>query len=69
MLWDKPRIKVAMVEDSNGFGEMLAACLEHQPEFEFLGGVRTVRDAVERLPLWQPNIVLLDLGRPDCFRG
>jgi len=65
MLWDKPRIKVAMVEDSNGFGEMLAACLEHQPEFEFLGGVRTVRDAVERLPLWQPNIVLLDLGLPD----
>ena len=65
MLWDKPRIKVAMVEDSSGFGEMLAACLGHQPEFEFQGGVRTVQDAVKRLPLWQPNIVLLDLGLPD----
>ena len=64
-LWDKPRIKVAMVEDSSGFGEMLAACLEHQPEFEFQGGVRTVQDAVKRLPLWKPNIVLLDLGLPD----
>ncbi|MSU83970.1 MAG: response regulator transcription factor [Pedosphaera sp.] len=65
MLWDKPRIKVAMVEDSSGFGEMLAACLEHQPEFEFQGEVRTVQDAVKRLPLWKPNIVLLDLGLPD----
>ena len=65
MLWDKPRIKVAMVEDSSGFGETLAACLGHQPEFEFQGGVRTVQDAVKRLPLWQPNIVLLDLGLPD----
>ena len=65
MLWDKPRIKVAMVEDSSGFGEMLAACLGHQPEFEFQGGVRTVQDAVKRLPLWKPNIVLLDLGLPD----
>ena len=65
MLWNKPRIKVAMVEDSTGFGEMLAACLENQPEFEFQGGVRTVQDAVKRLPLWQPNIVLLDLGLPD----
>ncbi len=65
MIWDKPRIKVAMVEDSTGFGEMLAACLEHQPEFEFQGGVRTVQDAVKRLPLWKPNVVLLDLGLPD----
>lgn len=37
MSWDKPRVKVAMVEDSSGFGEMLAACLGHQPQFEFLG--------------------------------
>ena len=65
MSWDNPRIRVAMVEDSNGFGEMLAACLGHQPEFEFLGGARTVRQALERLPVWQPNIVLLDLGLPD----
>jgi DNA-binding NarL/FixJ family response regulator len=65
MVWEKPRIRVAMVEDSTGFGEMLAACLGHQPEFEFLGGVRTVRDALERLPLWQPTIVLLDMGLPD----
>ncbi|MEN9547006.1 MAG: hypothetical protein RLZZ356_1738, partial [Verrucomicrobiota bacterium] len=32
MSWDNPRIRVAMVEDSTGFGEMLAACLGHQPE-------------------------------------
>jgi ActR/RegA family two-component response regulator len=65
MIWDKPRIKVAMVEDSTGFGEMLAACLQNHPEFEFQGGVQTVQDAVKRLPLWNPNIVLLDLGLPD----
>ena len=65
MSWDKPRVKVAMVEDSSGFGEILAACLGHQPQFEFLGGARTVRDAIQRLPEWQPHIVLLDLGLPD----
>lgn len=65
IFWDQPRIKVAMVEDSAGFGDMLAACLENQPEFEFLGSARTVRDALDRLPLWQPNIILVDLGLPD----
>lgn len=62
---DKPRVRVAMVEDSTGFGDMLAACLGQQPDLEFLGGVRTVRDAVRRLPVWQPQVVLLDLGLPD----
>lgn len=63
--WNQPRIRVAMVEDSSGFGQMLAACLGHQPQFQFLGGARTVRDAVQRLPEWRPDIVLLDLGLPD----
>ena len=65
MIWNKPRVRVAMVEDSNGFGEMLAACLGQQPEIELLGGASTVRDAVQRLPVWNPSIVLLDLGLPD----
>ena len=65
MIWNKPRVRVAMVEDSTGFGEMLAACLRQQAEIELLGGASTLRDAIQRLPVWKPNIVLLDLGLPD----
>ena len=65
MTWNRPRVRVAMVEDSTGFAEMLAACLGHQTEIELLGGVSTVREAVQRLPVWKPNVVLLDLGLPD----
>jgi DNA-binding NarL/FixJ family response regulator len=58
-------VTVALVEDNAEFADALTACLSHQPDLEVLGILSTVMDALGHLPVWKPDIVLLDLGLPD----
>lgn len=58
-------VTVALVENNAEFADALAACLSHRPDLEVLGILSTVRDALDHIPVWKPDIVLLDLGLPD----
>ena len=57
--------KIAIVEDSQGFGQELVAQLRTQPDLMFTGWFRSVADAREHLAKGNPDMVFLDLGLPD----
>jgi len=58
-------VRVMIVEDDPGMLERFAAALVHNPLTQVVEKVRSGREALARLPLVTPDVLLVDLGLPD----
>jgi DNA-binding NarL/FixJ family response regulator len=69
----KVPIRVSIVEDNDPFREHLAALIGGAQGFSCSGAHRTAEQALKRIPVEKPDIVLLDLELPhlpgeECIR-
>lgn len=60
---------VAIVEDNNDIRQALEQIIESSEEFKLAGSCTTGEEAVERLPLLNPKVVLMDIGLGDGMNG
>jgi DNA-binding NarL/FixJ family response regulator len=58
-------IKVAIIEDDPGTRASLREIIESDPQCRFVGELAAVSEAIERLPLLAPQVVLVDVNLPD----
>jgi DNA-binding NarL/FixJ family response regulator len=63
--------KVAIVEDDRGLREQLAQILGAAPDVRFVGACASGEEALERIHVLQPDVVLMDIKLPgmpgiDC---
>ena len=58
-------VRVMIVEDDPGMLERFAAALVRDPRTRVVEKVRSGREAIARLPLAKPDVLLVDLGLPD----
>jgi DNA-binding NarL/FixJ family response regulator len=63
--------KVAIVEDDRGLREQLAQILGAAPDVRFVGACRSGEEALERIHVLLPDVVLMDIKLPgmsgiDC---
>jgi DNA-binding NarL/FixJ family response regulator len=58
-------IKVAVIEDHREYREYLTALLNGTEGFRCVGGFRSMEDALRRLALNLPDLVLTDIGLPS----
>src|SRR5262245_7135153 len=68
-----PPIKVAIVEDNDAIRESLAVILNGSPGFSCLCACRDAEEAMRRILLDPPDVVLMDINLPkmsgiDCVR-
>jgi DNA-binding NarL/FixJ family response regulator len=69
-----PNIKVAIVEDTASVRESLAIILNGSPGFECVCACASAEEALERIPLVSPEVVLMDINLPalsgiECVRA
>ena len=57
--------KVLVVDDHNLFREGLASLLAKQDDFHVVGEAGSVRDAIEKSRLLNPDLILMDISLPD----
>ncbi len=57
-------IKVAIVEDRRELREALASLIDGTDGFSCSGTYRSMEDAIDRIPLEMPQVVLNDIGLP-----
>ena len=62
---ERSQIRLVIVDDHILFREGLIAVIRSQPGFEVVGQAGTVREAVEEVRAWRPDMVLMDFGLPD----
>jgi len=53
---------VAIVEDNNDIRQALEQIIESSPDFILAGSCTTGEEALVKLPLLKPNVVLMDIG-------
>lgn len=58
-------IKVAIVEDNSRFRRGLRRVIESEPGFVCVAEYATGAEAIERIPIDLPEVVLMDLDLPD----
>jgi DNA-binding NarL/FixJ family response regulator len=63
--------KVAIVEDDRGLRDQLTEILGAAPDVRFVGACRSGEEALERIHVLQPDVVLMDIKLPgmsgiDC---
>jgi len=58
-------LRIIIVDDHNLFREGLAAILRREPDFDVVGLVGTVHEAVDAVLAFKPDIVLMDFRLPD----
>src|SRR5262245_33400495 len=66
-------IKVAIVEDNTVVRESLALILDGSPGFQCVSACRTGEEALKKIPIHAPNVILMDINLPemsgiDCVR-
>ena len=59
------RVKVVLVDDHAVVRAGLKRLLEDHPQFAVVGEAGTVRDALEKVEVKRPDIVVMDIGLPD----
>lgn len=60
---------VAIVEDNNDIRQALEQIIESSDDFTLAGSCVTGEEALEKLPLLNPRIVLMDIGLGDGMNG
>lgn len=61
-------IKIAIVEDEARFRQSLRRVIDSKSGFSCIAGYGTGAEAIERIPIDRPDVVLMDLNLPD-FSG
>ena len=60
---------VAIVEDNNDIRQALEQIIESSDDFTLAGSCTTGEEALEKLPLLNPKVVLMDIGLGDGMNG
>jgi DNA-binding NarL/FixJ family response regulator len=60
---------VAIVEDNNDIRQALEQIIESSDDFTMAGSCTTGEEALEKLPLLNPRVVLMDIGLGDGMNG
>lgn len=60
------QIKIAIVEDDARFRRSLRQVIESKPGLSCVAEYATGAEAMERIPVDLPEVVLIDLNLPDC---
>ena len=60
---------VAIVEDNNDIRQALEQIIEASDDFILAGSCTTGEEAMEKLPLLNPKVVLMDIGLGDGMNG
>jgi DNA-binding NarL/FixJ family response regulator len=60
---------VAIVEDNNDIRQALEQIIESSNDFTLAGSCTTGEEALEKLPLLNPKVVLMDIGLGDGMNG
>ena len=60
---------VAIVEDNNDIRQALEQIVELSPDFTLAGSCVTGEEAIEKLPLLNPKVVLMDIDLGDGMNG
>ncbi len=60
---------VAIVEDNNDIRQALEQIIESSDDFTLAGSCTTGEEAIERLPVLNPKVVLMDIGLGDGMSG
>jgi DNA-binding NarL/FixJ family response regulator len=60
---------VAIVEDNNDIRQALEQIIESSDDFTLAGSCTTGEEALEKLPLLNPCVVLMDIGLGDGMNG
>lgn len=63
------RRSVAIVEDNNDIRQALEQIVESSDDFTFAGSCITGEEALAKLPVLNPNVVLMDIGLGDGING
>jgi DNA-binding NarL/FixJ family response regulator len=58
-------IRIAIVEDNDEIRGSLERVVGRTPALEFAGSCATGESALESLPQWKPEVVIMDIGLPD----
>jgi two-component system response regulator DevR len=63
-------IRIGVVDDHQVVHDGVRAMTEREQDFEFCGGVTNSREALEAIPLWEPDVLLMDLriGSEEGFQ-
>jgi len=61
---ERPKIRVLLVDDNATFLTSAAEFLERQTELVLIGAINTAEDALSRVELLKPDVILLDLEMP-----
>lgn len=59
------RIRVATVEDDAGLRQSLEIMLGSSPLCECVGACGSAEEAIKLIPVWQPDVVLMDIHLPN----
>lgn len=62
-------LKVCIVEDNPQIQSLLEQIVQMNGEYEWLGSFSTAEDAIKKIPLLKPNIVLTDINLGDGKSG
>ena len=60
---------VAIVEDNNDIRQALEQIIEASDDFTLAGSFTTGEEALKKLPLLNPSVVLMDIGLGDGMNG
>ena len=60
---------VAIVEDNNDIRQALEQIIESSKDFTLAGSCTTGEEALVKLPLLNPTVVLMDIGLGDGMNG
>lgn len=63
------RIRVALVDDHRVVQVGLRSYLESFPDIEVVGATSSGEEALQRLPDWQPDVVVMDVRMPGGIDG
>ncbi|MBN2163388.1 MAG: response regulator transcription factor [Pontiellaceae bacterium] len=58
-------IKVAIVEDNKNVREGFRALINHEPDMMCICACELVSEALEKLPRFEPDVILMDIQLPD----
>lgn len=59
------KIKILIVDDHNLVREGFAKMLELEEEFKVIGQASTAKEALDKIKILNPNIILMDIKLPD----